>query len=53
MRQFLLLFRCCRVCEDLAGQIADTNFRISFLEAQANLVPGARIQPNPDVPPTA
>ena len=51
--QFLLLFRCCRVCEDLAGHLVDTNFRISVMEARANLASGPRIQPSPHVPPTA
>jgi hypothetical protein len=36
-----------------AGQLADTNFWISVMEAQADLPPGARIQPNPPGPPTA
>lgn len=49
--QFLLLFRCCRVCEDVAGLLADTNFQISVLEAQSKLPPGARIDPGSPVPP--
>ena len=49
--QFLLLFRCCRVCEGLAGKIADTNFKISIMEAQAKLPPGAVIDPGSPVPP--
>jgi len=48
--QFLLLFRCCRVCEDLVGQFADNNFKISVMEAQAKLPRGATIDPGSPVP---
>jgi len=49
--QFLLLFRCCRTCEDLAGQLGRPTFRISVMEAQAKLPRGAVIDPGSPVPP--
>ncbi len=49
--QFLILFRCCQVCEALAGQLADNNFKISVMEAQAKLPHGATIDPGSPVPP--
>jgi hypothetical protein len=48
----VLLFRCCRQCEVMAGELAETNFKISVMEAQAKLPPGAVIDPGSPVPPT-
>jgi hypothetical protein len=49
---YVLLFRCCRGCEAKAGRDAETNFKISVMEAQAKLPPGAVIDPGSPVPPT-
>lgn len=49
--QFVLTWRCCITCERLAGQMAETNFRISVMEAQAKLPPGAVIDPLSPVAP--
>ncbi|ORB53672.1 hypothetical protein [Mycobacterium persicum] len=49
--RFVLLFRCCRACEALAGKTADVNFKISVLEAQAKLPPDAVIDPGSPIPP--
>lgn len=35
--QFILLFRCCRECERVAGQLADTNYQIAVIEAHERL----------------
>jgi hypothetical protein len=46
--QFVLLFRCCRACEERAGVTADTNYKNHVIKARADLPPGAVIMPNPE-----
>jgi hypothetical protein len=48
----VLMLRCCETCEAQAARIAETNFKISVLEAQAKLPRGAVIDPRSPVPPT-
>lgn len=43
----VLLFRCCTACEDLAGRIADNNYKTSVIDARADLPRGAAIPPMP------
>lgn len=43
-----LLFRMCRACEDLAGQIAANSYKTAVVGARADLPPGAVIMPNPE-----
>ena len=47
----ILLFRCCRECEVLGGQIAANNYKRHVIEARADLPPGAVIDPGSPVPP--
>lgn len=35
--QFILLFRCCRECEQFAGELSDTNYQIAVMEAHERL----------------
>lgn len=49
--QFLVVFEICTACDEWARHTAETNFRVSVLEAQAKLPPGARIDPGSPVPP--
>ncbi|GAB5000769.1 hypothetical protein MAHJHV64_10920 [Mycobacterium avium subsp. hominissuis] len=44
----VLLFRCCRACEDLAGRIAANTYKSHVIEARADLPRGAVIMPNPE-----
>jgi len=46
--QFILLFRCCRACEALAGKIAANTYKSHVIEARADLPRGAVIMPNPE-----
>lgn len=46
----VLLFRCCRKCEALAGDIANNNRALAITEARAKLPAGAIIISNPPVP---
>lgn len=43
----ILLFRMCRECEQLAGQIAANTYKTAIVTARADLPPGAVILPNP------
>lgn len=44
----ILLFRMCRECEDLAGQIATNGYKRSVIATRADLPPGGIILPNPE-----
>ena len=44
----VMLWRCCRECEELAGKIAANNRRTAIVRARADLPPGAVILPDPD-----
>lgn len=48
--QFLVVFEICEACDAWARRIAETNFRVNVMEAQAKLPPGARIDPGSPVP---
>jgi hypothetical protein len=48
--QFILLWRVCRACEAQARETAERNFRFNIMAAQAELPPGARIDPRSPVP---
>ncbi|OAN40342.1 hypothetical protein [Mycolicibacterium iranicum] len=50
--QFVFLWRVCRACEALARETAEGNFKFGVISAQAQLPPGARIDPGSPVPPT-
>lgn len=50
--QFLVVFSICRACESFAGDAAENNFKFRVLAAQAQLPPGATIDPGSPVPPT-
>lgn len=50
--QFLLIFECCGHCHRKARETAETNFRFSVMAVQADLPPGAHIDPGSPVPPT-
>lgn len=43
-----LLFRMCRACEDLAGQMAANSYKTAVVQARADLPPGAVVLPNPE-----
>ncbi|MGV7698389.1 hypothetical protein PJM27_22350 [Mycobacterium kansasii] len=45
--RFVLLFRCCTACEDLAGRIADNNYKTSVIDGRADLPRGAAVPPMP------
>ncbi|MCB0941473.1 MAG: hypothetical protein KDB72_14705 [Mycobacterium sp.] len=47
----VLMFEICLACEAKAGQMAETNFKISVMEAQAKLLRDATIDPGSRVPP--
>lgn len=49
--QFILLWRVCRACEATAGETADDAYITNLLAAQAELPPGAVIDPGSPVPP--
>lgn len=44
----ILLFRMCRACEQLAGEIATNTYKTAVINARADLPPGAVILPNPE-----
>ncbi|OBF96343.1 hypothetical protein A5773_13020 [Mycobacterium sp. 852014-52450_SCH5900713] len=44
----VLLFRCCRECEALAGKLAANTYKTAVIDARVGLPPGAVIMPNPD-----
>ncbi|KZS67814.1 hypothetical protein [Mycobacterium ostraviense] len=48
----ILLWRVCRACETLARETAENNFKFGVISAQAQLPPGARIDPRSPVRPT-
>jgi hypothetical protein len=50
--QFILLWRVCRACEAKACETVETIFRTNVMAAQAELPPGARIDPGSPVSPT-
>jgi hypothetical protein len=44
----VMLFRCCRECEALAGKIAANTYKTAIVHSRADLPPGAVIMPDPD-----
>jgi hypothetical protein len=44
----IMLFRCCRPCEELAGKFAANTYKTNVINARADLPPGAVILPNPE-----
>lgn len=46
--RFLLIFACCVPYREQADVMADDGFIISEMDEQADLLPGARIMPNPE-----
>jgi hypothetical protein len=44
----ILLFRCCRECEDWAGKMAGNTYKRAVISARADLPPGGVILPNPE-----
>lgn len=44
----VLLFRCCRECEALAGKIAANNYKTAIINARADLPRRSVIMPNPE-----
>ncbi|WP_460357691.1 hypothetical protein [Mycobacterium sp. ZZG] len=47
-----MIFKCCQACKAKAVETAETGMNTSEILAQAQLPPGARIDPGSPVPPT-
>jgi hypothetical protein len=49
--QFIVVFSICKACDAWARQTAENNFKFAVISAQAQLPPGARIDPGSPLPP--
>lgn len=50
--QFLVVFSICKACDGWARETAETNLKFAVISAQAQLPPGARIDPGSPILPT-